>query len=231
MDRNGAPETPAEGGGVASLDSRRVRSAFERLEAAQLQTWVPTYDSAALDPRARANRAAFLSLEDERRAVAVRLEGSDRRRGERYRDLVLITALSRLEHDHLVGGIGEELGVLSPADEPAALASGPPSEWAQPWATGPLLELRATYAGYRQARDRLGKRLLATTRKSAESEAEQRLRDLLLRFESLREDWSLALADGPVTEEWVVPRTGFRLNRVAIAAGVAAAVAAALVLV
>jgi hypothetical protein len=226
MDRNGAREAAAAiPGKVVSLDSHRSRTAFERVHAAQLATRIPANGPrVAADSWVRANRAAFLILEDERRAVAARLQRSDRR-SERYRDLILITKLSRLEHAHLVGRIGRRVEFSSVPDEPLALGGNAPADWAEPWARGPLLELRATYVHYRQLRDRLRRRLLATTRESAAADAERRLARVVARFEALSGEWRVEVGGPRQRVEEARPRASLRFNMAAAVAAFAVAVA------
>ena len=59
-------------------------------------------------PWTRANTAAFLHLERERRAIAERLSLPYRCRGDRYRDPLLVTKLIRFEYEHLAGRVGRE---------------------------------------------------------------------------------------------------------------------------
>jgi hypothetical protein len=192
--KNGAAAAAAVPENVVSLQSHKMRAAFERVQAEQIATQIPAQGArVAGDSSSRANRAAFLILEDERRAIGARLERpfDQRRRSERYRDLILIAKLSHLEHEHLVGRIGRGARLSSLPDGPPAVGWDAPADWARPWAVGPLLELRATYIHYGQLRDRLGRRLLAATRASAAADAERYFDRVFSRFEAVRGEWRL----------------------------------------
>jgi hypothetical protein len=189
MNRTGTrePDGDVETAAPAALDSGGLQAALQRVQEAQGAVPGPGNGAPARDRLAHSNRAAFLALEDERRAIATRLQRSDRHRGERYRDLVLITKLSRLEHEHLVGGIENGAGASAPAEDPPALGREAPADWGRPWAVGPLVELRATYADNRSQRDRVARQLLPWTRASIAAESERSFERIVDRFEALRE--------------------------------------------
>jgi hypothetical protein len=210
--------TQEAGGAVktAPLDPGRLRAALQRVQTAQVATRPPGDGARARNPRVRSNRAAFLALEDERRAIAARLQRGERHRGERYRDLVLITKLSRLEHEHLVGQIDDGPPASSPGEDPPALGRDAPADWGHPWALGPLVELRATYADYRRQRDRVGRQLLPGTRASLADEAQRSFERIVARFEALRgESGSVSQPDGEMPT--IVRGRRLRMPRVAVA--------------
>jgi hypothetical protein len=221
MNRNGTQVSDGNGakagnGAVktASLDPGRLRAALERVQTAQVARRPPSDGVRARDPRVRSNRAAFLALEDERRAIAARLQRTDRHRGERYRDLVLITKLSRLEYEHLVGRIEDGAVTSTPAEDPPALGRHSPAEWGHPWAVGPLVELRATYGDYRRQRDRAGRQLLPGTRASVADQAQRAFERIHERFEALRGRPRSASQPGGETAT-IARRRRLRIPRVA----------------
>ncbi len=236
MNRTGTqePDGAVQAAAPAALDPGRLRAAFRRVQEAQGAVPAPG-NGAPPDRLAHSNRAAFLALEDERRAIAGRLQRSDRHRGERYRDLALITKLSHLEYEHLVGGLDGGPATSSLAEDPPALGREAPAGWGRPWAVGPLVELRATYAEHRRQRDRLARQLLPWTRARIAAEAQRSFELIVDRFKALRE------TSEPMPQssgEMAVRSRGrglavFRVPRVAVAVGlgllaVAVAVAATL---
>ena len=125
---------------------KKMVAAFERARAERLAAQIPQEGaSQAGDPWTRANTAAFLILERERRAIAARLSRPYRRPGDRYRDLVLVTKLIRLEYEHLAGRVGERAGAPSP---PNGLPAGGdmPADWARPWGSGPMVEIGTAFS-------------------------------------------------------------------------------------
>ena len=94
----------------------KMVAAFERARAERLAAQIPEKAApAAGDPWTRANTAAFLILERERRVVAARLSRPYRRRADRYRDLILVTKLIQVQYEHLAGRIGGKPGSASRA--------------------------------------------------------------------------------------------------------------------
>ena len=105
-------------------------------------------------------------LERERRAIAERLSRPYRRRGDRYRDLLLVTNLIRLEYEHLAGRVGGRAGAPSPPN--GAPAGGDmPADWARSWGSGPMVEIGTAFSFYQDQADRLASRLPARTLASA----------------------------------------------------------------
>jgi hypothetical protein len=234
MNRTGTQE-PDGAVQTAAPYPDRLRATFRRVQEAQGAVPAPGNGAPAPDRLAHSNRAAFLALEDERRAIAGRLQRSDRHRGERYRDLALITKLSHLEYEHLVGGLDGGPATSALAEDPPALGREAPADWGRPWAVGPLVELRATYAEHRRQRDRLARQLLPWTRARIAAEAQRSFELIVGRLKALRETSEpMPQANG----EMAVRSRGhglhvFRVPRVAVAAGlgllaVAVAVAATL---
>ncbi len=175
---------------------KKMVAAFERARAERLGAQIPEQGaSQATDPWTRANTAAFLILESERRAIATRLCRRYRRPRDRYRDLVLVTKLLRLEYEHLAGRVGERAGPPAP---PNGLPVGGdmPAEWARPWGSGPMVEIGTAFIFYRDQRDRLAKRLPTSTVKSAAAAAAQRRNGILSRFEGAMGEWRPELEHG-----------------------------------
>jgi len=178
---------------------RKMVAAFERARAERLAAQVPEEAaSQAGDPWTRANTAAFLLLERERRAIAGRLTRSYRRPRHRYRDLVLVTKLIRLEYEHLAGRVSERAGHPAP---PNGLPAGGdmPADWARPWGSGPMVEIGTAFTFYRNQRDRLARQLPTRTLKLAAAAAEQHRDRILTRFEGAMGEWSPELERGRVT--------------------------------
>ena len=93
-----------------------MHSVFQRVRAGRIEVQIPGERVAEeADPWIRANSAAFLILERERRAAAARLGRHYWRRGDRYRDLALVTRLTHLEYEHLAGRVSRKAGGPSPA--------------------------------------------------------------------------------------------------------------------
>ena len=169
------------------------------------------------DPRVRANTAAFLLLEGERRAVATRLSRLYRRRRDRYRDLILVTKLIRLEYEHLAGRPNGGSGSLTSSNG-LPVSGDRPADWARPWGAGPMVEIGTALAFYQDQRDRLAKRLPAPSRGSAATAAAGQQGRILSRFEGAKGGLTARpeslLASEP-QRTW--PRPNLRLTRRAAA--------------
>jgi hypothetical protein len=178
----------------------KVGEAFDRLRAEQVEAQ-PREEGAsgADDPWTHANRAAFLVLEGERRAIAPRLHRAERHRRDRYRDLILITKLTRLEYEHLVGRLGRDVSPSSVPDGPPPPGGDTPAEWARPWGLAPMVELRSTFFLYQRRRDRLAKWLSAPTGASAAASAARHLDSVVGRAEKAMSPYALEVDDGQVS--------------------------------
>ena len=173
---------------------RRMLTVFERVRAEHIEVRIPGERvSEADDPWIRANSAAFLVVEAERRAVAARLGGTYWRRRDRYRDLALVTRLIHLEYEHLAGRVSRRAGAPSPPDGSSALNGDVPADWARPWGSGPMLEMRTTLIRYSGQGNRLARRLPARILARATADAERSRDRVLSRFERAMGDWSLEL--------------------------------------
>jgi hypothetical protein len=173
---------------------KRMRTVFDQVRAEHIAVRIPGERLAeADDPWIRANSAAFLIVEAERRAVAARLCGTYRRRRDRYRDLALVTRLIHLEYEHLAGRVSRRGGPPSPPDGTPALNGDVPADWARPWGSGPMLEMRTTLIRYGGQGDRLARRLPARTLARATADAERCRDRVWTRFERAMCDWSLEL--------------------------------------
>ena len=190
---------------------RKMIAAFERARAERLAAQIPQQAAGrAGDPWTRANTAAFLILERERRAIATRLCSSYRRPGDRYRDLILVTRLIHLEYEHLAGRVGGRAG--PPASSNGAPSNGAPSngapsndlqvggdmpaDWARPWGSGPMVEIGTAFAFYRDQRDRLARQLSTPILGSAAAAAAQQRDRILTRFEGAMGEWRPELEHG-----------------------------------
>ncbi|MEK6327125.1 MAG: hypothetical protein AABM66_06330 [Actinomycetota bacterium] len=199
----------------------KMVAAFERARAERLATQIPVEGTHSdSDPRVRANTAAFLVLEDERRAVATRLSRPYRRRRDRYRDLILVTRLIRLEYEHLAGRPNAGGGSLSPSNG-LPVSDDRPADWARPWGSGPMVEMGTALAFYQDQRDRLAKRLSTPSRGSAAAAAAGQQGRILSRFEGAKGGLTARpeslLASEP-QKTW--PRPNLRLTRRAAAVAV-----------
>lgn len=175
---------------------KKMVAAFERARAERLVAQIPQEGTGqASDPWARANTTAFLVLERERRAIAARLCRSYRRSGDRYRDLILVTKLLRLEYEHLAGRVGGRSGPPAP---PNGLPVGGdmPADWARPWGSGPMVEIGTAFVFYRDQRDRLAGQLSAPTLGSAAAAAAAQRDRILTRFEGAMGQWKPQLEHG-----------------------------------
>src|SRR5919197_2897855 len=150
-----------------------IRAAFKRARDERTRADLRQPRSRDEGDPSRANRTAFLGLESEREAVAARLGHRQWRPSARYRDLVLITRLVRLEYDHLVGN-------ATPASTPPLRPAAPPgpdadtlADWAKSWGVGPMLGLRDALDYYQHRRDRLARWLSSPIRASAADDAER----------------------------------------------------------
>jgi hypothetical protein len=173
---------------------KRMRAAFEHVRAGQIEVQIPGEPVAQEDDSwIRANSAAFLIVESERRAATTRLGRHYWRRGDRYRDLALVTKLTHLEYEHLAGRVSRRAtGPSSPAGPPA-LNRDIPADWARPWGSGPMLEMRTTLIRYEGQGNRLARRLPARTVARATADAERYRDRVCRRFERAMGEWSLEL--------------------------------------
>jgi hypothetical protein len=176
---------------------KRMRAAFGHVRTEQTEAQTPEGVGGPDDSWIHANRAAFLILEGERRAVAARLCGSYWRPRNRYRDLALVTKLIHLEYEHLAGRVSRKAGAPSPRGGSPALSGDTPADWARPWGSGPLLEMRTTLIYYLGQRDRLARRLPAPIVARATEDAELYRDRVWARFEMAMGDWSLELENEP----------------------------------
>jgi hypothetical protein len=175
---------------------KKMVAAFERARTERLAAQIPQQGAGqASDPWTRANTTAFLILERERRAIAARLCSSYRHSGDRYRDLILVTKLLRLEYEHLAGRVGGRSGPTAP---PNGLPVGGdmPADWARPWGSGPMVEIGTAFVFYRDQRDRLARQLSTPTVGSAAAEAAWRRDRILTRFERAMGQWRPELEHG-----------------------------------
>jgi hypothetical protein len=164
----------------SELEEKMV-AAFERARPERPQ--IPREGTGqAVDSWTRANTAAFLILEREHRAIAVRLSRPYWRRRDRYSDLVLVTELIRLECEHLAGRVGPRAGSPAPHNGSPA-GDDMPADWARPWGSGPMVEIGTALIFYLDQRDRLASRLPARTLASAADDAAKRRKPILSRFE------------------------------------------------
>jgi hypothetical protein len=117
-------------------------------------------------------RSTFRVLEGHRLALAERLQDGEHRR-ERYRDLVLMRKVIRLERDHIAARTSE-----SPDGRDDDALGAPESEtlaaWARPWGHTRLVELHADYNRYTEREYRLRRWLSRRARERAEVEAGRR---------------------------------------------------------
>jgi hypothetical protein len=216
---------------------KKMRAAFERARAEHIEVQIPKEVAReAGDPWISTNSAAFLTLEGERRALAARLCRPYRRRCNRYRDLILITKLTRLEYEHLAGRVSRRAGPASLPDRSPALNGDMPADWAQPWGSGPMLEMRTTFVRYRNQHDRLARRLSAPTMARATADAERHRMRIWSRFERAMSEWTLELeherAWSPEPEKLAAqPWGNLRFSRAAVVATLAVAAAGVGVLV
>ncbi|HXF00445.1 MAG TPA: hypothetical protein VN458_08880 [Solirubrobacterales bacterium] len=215
------PALPPES--IPSELQAKMVAAFERARAERLAPQTSEGGvRAAGDPRMSANAAAFLTLERERLDVATRLSRPYRRRGDRYRDLVLITELIRMEYEHVSGRAGE------PASSPSAtngLHGDMPADWARRWGAGRMAEMGTAFAFYRDQCDRMARWLPSASRRSAAAAADVQRARIVSRVQ--RAKGGRMLRPEPLTEPeshrahtWA----GLRFPR--RAAGVAVVVAA-----
>jgi hypothetical protein len=159
----------------------KMRAEFERTRLERIDGQIPA--RGPRDPRTRANSAAFLMLDGERRALGARLCRPYWRPRDRYRDLILITRLIRLESEFLAGRIG--LGDSPPSLREAPPGNGDtPAAWTQPWGSAPMVEMVNAFIFYRDHRDRLARRLSARTRARSAGEGARHWNRVSSRFES-----------------------------------------------
>jgi hypothetical protein len=175
---------------------QKMVAAFERARAERLAAHIPHEGAGqAGNHWTRANTAAFLILERERRATAARLCRPYRGRGDRYRDLILVTALIRLEYEHLAGRVGGRAGPPSPPSG-SPIGRDMPADWARPWGSGPMVEMCTALIFYRAQRDQLARRLSTPTLESAAAAAARHRNRILTRFERAMGEWRLELEHG-----------------------------------
>jgi hypothetical protein len=176
-----------------------MRAAFDGVAAEQA---LGKGTRKAVDPWSPTGMDAFLLLEGERQALVARLpprwrsakaplrpETRKGRRGDRYRDLIVIASLTRSEHDYLAGRIVRDAGAPPPpngASDPGANTS---ADWIQFWALAVMRELRAMCSYYARRRDRLARWLGPSARASAAADAKLHLEEVARRFESVSGDW------------------------------------------
>jgi hypothetical protein len=165
---------------------------------------------------AAASKGAFLQLGEERKKLVARLHHADRRRRDRYRDLVLVTQIICLEYEQLVGRGGRR-APASPTGELTALEGDAPMAWSQPWGSGAMFDLRTSFANFRDRRDRLGRWMPAPTRARAAADAKSHLEQMRVSggFDEVIEGRRLELAQGRVS----APRTEPRNDQEVAAAG------------
>jgi hypothetical protein len=198
--RRGTPTGTARVGTVSREPLEKVGEVFDRVRAEQIEAQASEEGAlGAGDPWTRANRAAFLILEGERRALAPRLHRAERHRRDRYRDLILMTKLARLEYEHLVGRLGRDVSPSSLPDGPPAPGGDTPADWARPWGLAPMVELRSTFLHYQRRRDRLAKWLSAPTGASAAANAARHLDGVVGRVEKAMGGYRLVVDDGQVS--------------------------------
>lgn len=175
---------------------KRMVAAFERARAERLAAQVPRQAlSHTGDPWIRANTAAFLVLERERRAIAACLCRRYRRPGDRYRDLVLLTKLLRLQYEHLAGRVAERNGAPAPPNG-LPVDGDMPADWARPWGSGPMVEIDTAFVFYRDQRDRLARQLRTSTLRRAAAAAAARRDEILTLFERAMGEWRPELEHG-----------------------------------
>jgi hypothetical protein len=197
---------------------KEFRAAFELVRAKQINGRIP--EEGTGEPgdswSTRANRDAFLVIEHQRRALGARLHGADRHRGDRYRDLILITMLVRIEYGLLAGRVGRGDRLPPLPKGPPALGKDIPADWAQPWGVGAMFELRAAFADYSRRRDRLVRRMSASTQASAAADAEREMDRICRsgRLEGVTGEWMLDGEPEPVA----APQSEKREAQPAIAA-------------
>jgi hypothetical protein len=161
----------------------KMRAEFERARVERIEAQISEgVTRGARDPRTRANSAAFLILDGERRALGARLCRPYWRRRDRYRDLILITRVIRLESEHLAGRVGLEDSPPSLRDAPPS-NGGTPAAWTQPWGAAPMVEMVNAFIFYRDRRDRLARRLSARTRARAAGDGAGHWNRVSSRFE------------------------------------------------
>jgi hypothetical protein len=170
----------------------KMRAEFERARVERIEAQIPEEGArGARDPRSRANSAAFLMLDGERRALGARLCRPYWRRRDRYRDLILITRFIRLESEHLAGLIGLEDSPPSLRDAPPPRNGDTPAAWTRPWGSAPMVEMATAFSFYRDHRDRLARRLSARTRARAAGEGARQWNRVSSRFERALGEWRL----------------------------------------
>ncbi|HEY8638954.1 MAG TPA: hypothetical protein VIL53_00440, partial [Solirubrobacterales bacterium] len=157
------PPAPVPGQLMSPELEKEFRATVELVRAKRIDGRIPEEETGepGVSWTTRANRDAFLVIEHQRRALAARLHGADRHRGDRYRDLNLITMLVRLEYGLLTGRVGRGDRLPPLPKGPPALGKDIPADWAQRWGVGAMFELRAAFADYSRRRDRLARRLSA----------------------------------------------------------------------
>jgi hypothetical protein len=164
----------------------KMVAAFERARTERLAALLPKERTRRpRDPYIRANTAAFLVLERERRTIAARLSRRFRRRGDRYRDLILVTKLIHVEYEHLAGRAGGRARVPAPANGLRVNGDGP-ADWAKAWGSGPMVEIGTALSFYEDQRDRLARRLSTPRLGLATASAARHQDRILSQFEGAR---------------------------------------------
>jgi hypothetical protein len=183
-ERKSAPALPTEL--IPPELQAKMVAAFEGARAERLAEQIPE-DGArwASDPSTRWNTAAFLVLERQRRVVAERLSQRYRRRGDRYRDLILVTRLIHLEYEHLAGRVNGGADLPSPSNG-LPVNGDTPADWARPWGSGPMVEMGAALSFYQNQRDQLASRLSIPRRGIAAAAAAGRGERILNRFKMVK---------------------------------------------
>jgi hypothetical protein len=164
----------------------KMVAAFERARAERLAALIPNAPRRRVrDPYIRDNTAAFLVLERERRTIAARLSRRFRRRGDRYRDLILVTKLIHVEYEHLAGRAGGRARVPAPTNG-LRVNGDRPADWARAWGSGPMVEMGTTLSFYEDQRDRLARRLSTPRLGLAAASAARHQDRILSQFEGAR---------------------------------------------
>jgi hypothetical protein len=135
----------------------------------------------------RRELAAFLRFAREREEPEERLAEGGRSRPDRYRDLLVIVAVIRLQYAQLAGRLTIDDGQSPLPDLPSVDGADTVPEWARPWGFHAMHVLRASHNVYGQRRDRLGRWLSANARAGAAAEARSYLAGLADRLEISQE--------------------------------------------
>jgi hypothetical protein len=140
------------------------------------------------------NVAAFLRVASARQALEGRPAAAGRSRQDRYRDLLVIMAVIRVQYAQLAGRPTIDDGQSPLPDRPHAVDGAyRVAEWAQPWGFHAMCVFRNSLNAYGQRCDRLGRWLSARARAGAAAEARSYLAGLAERLE-IRQDLIVALS-------------------------------------